>query len=129
MRTDPGYESVPACPVRPVVLPRSSCARRFKKPAQLRRRPELWNGIELLEDRCKRVRQAPHGSGFKLLMLWSEIEFVHAPRQVFWDLQIPLNECPVDRQLCRRYGQLLGSPAFHLPPHRLEVTLHPINTN
>jgi hypothetical protein len=23
----------------------------------------------------------------------------------------------------------LGSPAFHLPPHRLEVTLHPINAN
>jgi hypothetical protein len=52
-----------------------------------------------------------------------------APRQVFRNLQIPLNECPVDRQLCRRWGQLLGSPAFHLPPHRLEVTLHPINTN
>jgi hypothetical protein len=58
-----------------------------------------------------------------------ETELVDAPRQVFRNLQILLNECPVDHQLCRRCGQLLGSPAFHLPPHRLEVTLHPINAN
>ena len=31
-----------------------------------------------------------------------EIELVDSPRQVFRDLQIPLNECSVDRQLCRR---------------------------
>jgi hypothetical protein len=70
--------------------------------------PELWHGIEFLKRRCERVRQAPHGSGFKLLVLRSEIEFVDAPRQVFRNPQISLNECPVDRQLCRCCTQLNG---------------------
>ena len=67
------------------------------------------------------------GPGVEGRVLRTGIDLMDSPRQVFRDLQIPFNECPVDRQLCRRWGQLLCSPAFHLPPHRLELTLHPVH--
>ena len=87
----------------------------FKKSSQLRRRPELWDRIEFLERRCECVRQAPHGPGLEFLVLRIEVELVYLPCQVLRDLQITFDECPVDRQLCRRGRQLFGSPTFHLP--------------
>ena len=51
--------------------------RPFKKPPQLRRRPELRDRIKFFECRRERVRQTPHGSGLELLMLRIEIEIVH----------------------------------------------------
>src|ERR1700730_6411125 len=107
MGTDPECEPVPSnsvskCGAR---LDHTALAASRNRP-QLRRRSKLWDWIEFLKCRCERVRQAPHSSGSKLLMLWIEIELVSAPRQVFRDLQIPLNECPVDRQLGRLRVQL-----------------------
>jgi len=85
--------------------------------------------LEFLKCARESVRRVPHRSGFKLLVLRSEIEFVDPTCQVLRDLQVPFNEPPVNRQLCRRWRQLLYSPDFNLPPHRLKVTLHPINAN
>jgi hypothetical protein len=73
----------------------------FKKSFQFCRRSELRDRIEFLESRGKCVRQAPHGSGLQLLVLRIEVEFVNPPRQMPRNLQISLDERPVDRQLCR----------------------------
>jgi hypothetical protein len=58
-----------------------------------------------------------------------EVEFVGSPRQVFSARPDSLDECAVDRQLCRIWRKLPFPPLFHLLPHRLEITLHAINAN
>jgi hypothetical protein len=44
------------------------------------------------------------------------------------NLQIPLNEYPVDRQLAAPVDSCWGWPAFY-QPHRLEITPHPIHAH
>src|SRR3974377_1367591 len=62
-------------------------------------------------------------------MLWVEVKIVHSPCQVPGNIQIPFDECPVDRQFGRRRGHLLRARTLDLLPLGLKVPLHAIHAD
>ena len=62
-------------------------------------RPELRNGIQVLERRGERVREASDGSRFELLILRFEVKIVHGTSQVFRGFEFALHEGLIDNQL------------------------------
>jgi hypothetical protein len=54
---------------------------------------------------------------------------VHSPRQVPRNVQFAFDEGLLDDHLGRDGAQLRLAPHFYLLSHRLEVPLHPVNTD
>ena len=108
------------------------CSRRvsaFEKCSQLGRRLELRNGVQLLERRGERVRQAPHGPRHELLMLRIEVAIMHDTGQVLGYLKFSLDEGSVDDELRGLTRKLACASGFDLPTHRFEVALHAVYPN
>ena len=59
----------------------------FQELAQLGCRLELWNGIQFLECRRERIGETPDRSWPEFLVLWLEVEVMHAAGEVFWSFQ------------------------------------------
>jgi len=101
----------------------------LQKFAELRRSLELWNGIQLLECRGERIGETPDRTWPKLLVLRLEVEVMHATGQVFGSFQLALNERLVDDHLGGDVSKFTSLPELHLFSHRLEVSLHAIDTD
>jgi hypothetical protein len=76
----------------------ASCARRAANgraiPVMVQREMESWRAIHAPHA----GRDGTHCSQFKFRVLRSELALMHSARQVFWDVPIVLDECPIDRQ-------------------------------
>jgi hypothetical protein len=57
----------------------------------------------------------------------SKYKIVHGPRELFWSFQFAFNKRLVDHNLGCYIRQFTSLPGFHLPSHRLEIALHPVN--
>jgi hypothetical protein len=101
----------------------------FQELSQLRRGPELRDGVQFLECRSKRIRKTPDRPGPEFLILRLEVEVMDCARQVLWSLEFPLNECFVDDYLRRDIGEFASLPRFDLLTHGLEVSLHPVDAD
>jgi hypothetical protein len=65
----------------------------------------------------------------KFLVLWLEVQVMHAAGEVLWSFQSALDESLVDDYLGGDVRQLTSLPGLHLLSHGLEVPLHSINAN
>lgn len=101
----------------------------LKKCSQLGCRPKLGNGLQFLEGRGERARQAPHGSRCELLVLRIEVVIVHDSSQVLGYLKFSLDERSIDDQLRALIGKARPFPCFDLLPHWLEVPLHAVHAD
>ena len=54
---------------------------------------------------------------------------MHAASKVFWSFQSALNKRLVDDHLRRDVGEFAPLPSLRLLAHRLEVSLHSVNTD
>ena len=60
---------------------------------------------------------------------WLEVQIVHGAGKVFGSFRLALNKRLVDDHLGRDVREFTSLPSFDLLSHRLEVALHPIDTN
>jgi len=98
-------------------------------PTQLGRRLELRDRIQFLKRGSKCVRQTPHRPWTELVILGLEVEVMHGAGKMSWSFQSALHERLVDDHFRRDIGKFAPLPGFDLPAHRLQVPLHPIDTN
>ena len=54
---------------------------------------------------------------------------MHRAGQMFGSFQPAFDERFLDNHLRRDIGEFASLPGFHLPSHRLEIPLYPINSN
>ena len=101
----------------------------LKKLSELRCCPELRGGVQFLERRCEGIRQAPDRPRLELLILRLEIRIMHRAGKVLGSFQFAFDERLLDNDLGGDVRQFASLPRFHLLAHRLEVALHPINTD
>jgi len=101
----------------------------LQKLSQLRRRLELWDRLKFFECGCERIRQTPDRARPELVVFRLEVEIMHGPREVFGSLQFAFYERFVDHNFGCDICQFESLPGLHLPAHRLEVALHPVDTN
>jgi len=92
-------------------------------------RPELRYRIQFLERRCECIRQTPDGSRAEFLVLWLEVQIMYCPSQVLGRLQFAFDESFVDYDFRGDIGEFTLLPSFDLLSHRLEVALHPIDSD
>jgi hypothetical protein len=97
--------------------------------SQFRRSLELGDGLQFLECRRERIGKTPDGSRPEFLVLRLEIQVMHGAGKVFRGFQFALDECLVDGHLGGDVRQFAPLPVLHLLSHRLEVSLHAVNTN
>ena len=78
---------------------------------------------------CARIGKTPDRSRPELLVLRLEVKVMDRPGKMFRSFQPALHKRLVDDHLGRYVRQFTSLPGFHLLSHRLEVSLHSINTN
>src|SRR4030095_15836375 len=81
--------------------------------SQFRRRLELWNRVEFLERRRKRVGETPNRAQLKFLVLRREVEIMHSPGQVFGRFELTFHESFVDDHLGGDIGEFTPLPGLH----------------
>jgi hypothetical protein len=101
----------------------------FQEFAQLRRRLELWNGIEILECGSERIGEAPDRPRPEFLILRLEVQVVHGAGEVLGSFEFTLHKRLVDDHLGGDVGEFAPLPGLHLLSHRLEASLHSVDTN
>src|SRR5271169_8733 len=101
----------------------------FQELAQLGRRLELRDRLQVLKCRSERIRETPDRPRPEFLVLRLEVEVMHAAGKVFWSFESALDERLVDDHLGGDIRQFTSLPGLHLLSHRLEVPLHSINAN
>jgi hypothetical protein len=77
-----------------------SCGQLLEKLAQLGRRFELWNRIELLERAGKRIRQAPHRSRREPRIFRLEVQAMHFGQKTSRCFQFAFDESFVNDDFC-----------------------------
>jgi hypothetical protein len=85
--------------------------------------------VQFFECRSECIRKTPDGSRPKFLVLWLEVEVMHAVGKVFGSFESTLDECLVDNHLRTDVRQFASLQGFLLFPHRLEVSLHSVNAH
>src|SRR5208337_2487721 len=90
---------------------------------------ELRDWLQFLECRRKRIRQTPDGRRPEFLVLRLEVQIMHGTSEMFRRLQSALDKRLVDGHLGSNICQFTSLPGLHLLSHRLEVSLHSVNTN
>jgi hypothetical protein len=75
----------------------------------------------------KRVRQAPQRASEEFLVLRLKIQPVDLGQQTSRRVQLAIDECHIEDQLCPFVGDLCLPPGFDLVLHRFEVSPDPIH--
>ena len=107
----------------------SGSAGAFEKGPQLRSRLELRDGIEFLEGGGECIGETPSRPRGEFLDFGVEIQVVDAARQAPGNIQLALDECPVDDQLRGLVWKPGSLPGLDLLPHRVEVPLHAVHSD
>jgi hypothetical protein len=107
----------------------SGSNRPFEERCELCRCPELGNRIELLECARERIGETPCRPRSEFLDARIEIEVMDAASQMLGDVQLVLDESPVDNQLCGFVWNARCFPSLDLFLHRLEVPLNPVDSD
>ncbi len=101
----------------------------FKERCEFRGCLELRDWIEIFERARERIGETPCRPRSEFLDPRIEIEIVDAAGQVLGDIQLALDECPVDDQLRGLVLKTCPLPSLDLLPHRLEVPLHAVHSH
>src|SRR5258708_5457138 len=97
--------------------------------SKLRGGLELRDGIQFLECRRERIGKTPDRSRPEFLVLRIEVKVMHGAGEVFGSFECSLDERLVDDHLGGDVRQFTFLPCFHLLSHRLEVSLHSVDSN
>jgi hypothetical protein len=101
----------------------------LKKLSELRCCPELRDRIQFLERRRERVGETPDRVWSKILILRFEVQVVNRASEVFGSFQFALDERLINNYFRGDIGEFASLPCLDLLSHRLEVALHPINSD
>jgi hypothetical protein len=75
------------------------------------------------------IRYRTRGVGGETVVLWIEVEVMHGSGKMFGSFQLALHKCFIDDHFRGHVREFTSLPGLHLLSHRLEVSLHPINTD
>jgi hypothetical protein len=75
------------------------------------------------------IGKTPDRSRPEFLVLRLEVQVVHGACEVLGSFEFTLHKRLVDDHLGGDVGQFTSLARFHLLAHRLEIALHPVNTD
>ena len=79
--------------------------------------------------RRERIGETTDGSRPEFVVLWLEVQVMHAAGKVFRSFESTLDQYLIDDHLGRDIRQFTSLPRLHLLSHGLEVSLHSIHAN
>src|SRR5262249_24036850 len=105
----------------------SAACGKLEEWSELRGCLELRDWVEFLERARERIGETPWRPGSEFLDLWIEVQVVKSASEMFRDIQLALDECPVDDELRTYISKTRSLPSLDLFPHGLEVPLHAVH--